>query len=165
MTLELVTSGVTSLAANRSPAFSVPLSPNKANGERVRNGCKSSDITPLLSTASAVSVAAALNQKTKKNIRTEKGEGGHFASSHTSVKTPRKKEKKELIVWSFALSKKKRITQRVPVFSACSVIHLLPPDSPLPHWLCAAAGPRVGPVFLKYSFAWLSQLRIVDDND
>lgn len=57
-------SGVTSSAANHFPAFSVPFTPNKANGERVRNGCKSSDITPLLCTASAVSVAAEKKKST-----------------------------------------------------------------------------------------------------
>lgn len=54
---------MTSSAANHSPAFSVLFSPKTANGERVRNDCRSSDITPLLSTASAVSVAAALKEK------------------------------------------------------------------------------------------------------
>lgn len=55
------TGGVTSSAANRSPVFPLLRSPNKANGEKVRDGCKSSDITPRLCTASAVLVAAALN--------------------------------------------------------------------------------------------------------
>lgn len=88
--------GVTSSAANHSPALSVLFSPNKVNGRRVRNGCKSSDITPQLSTASAVSVAAAM--KKKQNIRIEKGEGGRFAIGSTSFRTPRKKEKKRTLI-------------------------------------------------------------------
>lgn len=54
---------MTSTAANCWPAFPLLISPNKALGERVGNGCSSDDITPLLCTASAVSAAAALKKK------------------------------------------------------------------------------------------------------
>lgn len=85
--------GVTSSAANRSPAFLVLFSPNKANGESVRNGCKSNDITQLLSTASAVSVAAALKGKNKKNHQNRKRGRQLFCNRlHFLQNTQKKKE-------------------------------------------------------------------------
>lgn len=141
---------MTSPAANRSRASPLLISPNKALGERVGNGCRSDDITPLLCTASAVSAAAALKKKKKSHQNRQKGEGGCFAIGCTSFKTP---PQKNLIVWPFAPSGEKKnnfLFHLCP--TACSFIHPVPPP-PTDH--AQLRVPRVGPVFLKYSFARL----------
>lgn len=94
---------MTSPAANRWPAFSFLLSPNKAIGERVGNGCRSGDITPLLCTASAVSGAAALKEKKNAIGIGKKGK----AAVSQSAALPSKHPQKNLIVWPFAPSGKK----------------------------------------------------------
>lgn len=122
------TGGATSSAANR---WLVP--PNKANGEKVRNDCKSSDITPLLCTASALLVAAALEKKEKKE------EGGGFAICYTSFKTASTKKKTDCLV-----SCPKRNSVPVSSLSSRSFSYSpTSPGSPLPRWLCQRAVPQV----------------------
>lgn len=146
---------MTTPAANRSPAFPLLISPNKALGERVENGCRSDDITPLLCTASALSAAAALKKKKKSHQNRQKGEGGCFAIGCTSFKTPPQKKSDRLALCPERRKKKNNFLFHLCP-TACSFIHPVPPpptDRPTDH--AQLRVPRVGPVFLKYSFARL----------